>query len=532
MWSELSGSTAIAAGQSSAPGLSPNSVFSPFSFIGLPISPWVRLDDHGRTLISGLYDTRGTGASVYSAAGFWSYDGDKRELIAAEYAQAPVGYPGLYFNNFGPLQFSSQLPSLTPSAFGGSYWTVNAQLRQIGSNSSFDIPSYWLMGPEGARLLYMPATTVPAYATLDTASNRLGEAAYETFDAPNSPTLVREHAGLTQTIVGPSTLLPGFSSTLEGGEVSSLKLNDAGSLAFAARKYHPQQSVVEGVFVADAAGTIRTALIDGMPVPGVPGSTFSSLGSQGTTLSILAQEEHDELVINAREVVTATPSTSRRSLWLERNGSLQSLATEGLTLPGLDAAEIIKGQGSVPIFSQAQVNGQGLVVFGAGILSTTRAGTGVWALLPGASEVTPIALPGQTITLSDGSVETLGSIALGDVNDRGQIILKSRRNDVDVLFVVNSLATLSDFDGDGNVDGDDLAILKAGFGGEIPTLATGDGNGDGVIDGADFLRWQREATITAPPAATAGVPEPPSLTLLAVAALVGHCSRYRRRAGG
>jgi len=409
--------------------------------------------------MSGLYETVASTGSIYNAAGFWSYNGSRKELIAAENTAAPAGYQGLYFHNFGPVQSSNQLPSLTPSAFGGSYWTVNAQLRQIGASSSFDIPSYWLMGPEGARLLYMPSTTIPTNVTLDTATNRLGEAAYEKHDGsdPLALSLVRERAGLAQTIVDPSTVLPGFASALQGGEISSLKLNDAGSLAFAARKYQPQQSVWEGIFVANAAGTIRAALIDGTPVPGVPGSIFSSMSTQQQTLSILAQGEHDELVINAREVVTATPSTSRRSLWLERNGSLQALATEGLTLPDLESAEIIKGQGSVPLFSQAHVNGQGLVVFGAGILSMTRAGTGVWALLPGATEVTPIALPGQTITLSDGTVETLGSITLGDVNDRGQIILKSRRNDVDVLFVVNSHATLSDFDGDGTVDGDDLA---------------------------------------------------------------------------
>jgi len=34
--------------------------------------------------------------------------------------------------------------------------------------------------------------------------------------------------------------------------------------------------------------------------------------------------------------------------------------------------------------------------------------------------------------------------------------------------------------------------LKEGFGDENLALATGDGNGDGVVDGADFLRWQRE----------------------------------------
>ncbi len=52
---------------------------------------------------------------------------------------------------------------------------------------------------------------------------------------------------------------------------------------------------------------------------------------------------------------------------------------------------------------------------------------------------------------------------------------------------------VADFDVDGDVDTADLAVLQANFGaGPAATRLQGDTN-DGNVDGADFLRWQREA---------------------------------------
>jgi len=48
----------------------------------------------------------------------------------------------------------------------------------------------------------------------------------------------------------------------------------------------------------------------------------------------------------------------------------------------------------------------------------------------------------------------------------------------------------SDFDGDGDVDGDDLADWETAF----ASTGGGDADGDGDTDGADFLTWQREFT--------------------------------------
>lgn len=93
--------------------------------------------------------------------------------------------------------------------------------------------------------------------------------------------------------------------------------------------------------------------------------------------------------------------------------------------------------------------------------------------------------------------------------------------------------TGADFNGDGIVNGVDLAVWQSNFGvGSNPppaaTQAQGDANGDGVVDGADFLLIQQK--FGGPPAvpATAAVPEPGSL-LLALAAFGLPLAARRRR---
>jgi hypothetical protein len=82
----------------------------------------------------------------------------------------------------------------------------------------------------------------------------------------------------------------------------------------------------------------------------------------------------------------------------------------------------------------------------------------------------------------------------------------------------------ADFDEDLDVDGDDLANWKSGFGvSGSATHLQGDADGDLAVDGDDFLAWQRQFT----GAATAvAIPEPATmLTLLTgvMATVVRRC---------
>jgi hypothetical protein len=77
------------------------------------------------------------------------------------------------------------------------------------------------------------------------------------------------------------------------------------------------------------------------------------------------------------------------------------------------------------------------------------------------------------------------------------------------------VAIAGDFDGDGDVDGADFVAWQTHF----PTAggaarADGDGDNDGDVDGADFVIWQTNFPTTTPSAIT--ISEPLSLTLFVV----------------
>ena len=84
----------------------------------------------------------------------------------------------------------------------------------------------------------------------------------------------------------------------------------------------------------------------------------------------------------------------------------------------------------------------------------------------------------------------------------------------------------ADFDGDGDVDGQDFLTWQRGLGGD-PTPANGNANGDAAIDGADLDVWKNQFAAASTPAIGA-IPEPSSLVLLAAAAsLIGAYRRSR-----
>ena len=84
----------------------------------------------------------------------------------------------------------------------------------------------------------------------------------------------------------------------------------------------------------------------------------------------------------------------------------------------------------------------------------------------------------------------------------------------------------ADFNINGTADAKDLEIWENSYG----KNRGGDADGNGVTDGDDFLAWQRETRVPAPPvvAVQAIVPEPASVSLLLVSAAVFVARRRRR----
>lgn len=120
----------------------------------------------------------------------------------------------------------------------------------------------------------------------------------------------------------------------------------------------------------------------------------------------------------------------------------------------------------------------------------------------------------------DGLV-SFGEDALGNIYlvDIASSVGNQQPNTGDLFRIVTDQLLSGDFDGDGDVDGDDLSRWQTGYGtSEGAEFSQGDADGNGVVDGSDFLIWQRNFGRTAqdpmPEAAHPPVPEPGSSVLL------------------
>ena len=97
-----------------------------------------------------------------------------------------------------------------------------------------------------------------------------------------------------------------------------------------------------------------------------------------------------------------------------------------------------------------------------------------------------------------------------------------------VLAVVSAPSLTANFDEDSDVDAADLAKWKLGFGiASGAAHAQGDADGNGAVDGSDFLAWQRQFGATLTTQAAGAVPEPTSALLVFLAA--ASCLVARRR---
>jgi hypothetical protein len=89
----------------------------------------------------------------------------------------------------------------------------------------------------------------------------------------------------------------------------------------------------------------------------------------------------------------------------------------------------------------------------------------------------------------------------------------------------------ADFDGNGAVDGQDLAHWRTSFGQAFTRpILIADANEDGDADGADFLAWQRQLGSGQLVAATTAIPEPTTAALFAVGLALAATCRFRKRA--
>ncbi|MCC6492540.1 MAG: hypothetical protein IT424_05920 [Pirellulales bacterium] len=88
-----------------------------------------------------------------------------------------------------------------------------------------------------------------------------------------------------------------------------------------------------------------------------------------------------------------------------------------------------------------------------------------------------------------------------------------------------ALPLATDFDGDNDVDADDLAVWQTAY----AVDAAADANLDGQTDGADFLQWQRQFPKTPAAIPAQPIPEPRLMKMLVPLAMVVPLARSARR---
>jgi autotransporter-associated beta strand protein len=145
-------------------------------------------------------------------------------------------------------------------------------------------------------------------------------------------------------------------------------------------------------------------------------------------------------------------------------------------------------------------------------------------------------LTGATLDLEFVATDVIDSLFFNGVSEpvgtyggigSGAMFERTYLSGTGLLQVTTQEATPipGDFDGNGFVDGADLAQWRGDFGG-----AGSDADADGDSDGNDFLVWQRNLGLGTPPSVStaAAVPEPSSGALLVLSALAVVGSATRR----
>ena len=131
-----------------------------------------------------------------------------------------------------------------------------------------------------------------------------------------------------------------------------------------------------------------------------------------------------------------------------------------------------------------------------------------------ASDVDPYSVT-QVLDLANVSAKHVALSIITDQGYRGGGVYVGL---AELQFLLVSDTLSGDIDGDGDVDGDDFLLWQNGFPISVgAALLDGDTDGDGDVDGDDFLTWQNSFPY---PAVLSAVPEPNSLVLLTLGGLI------------
>ena len=312
----------------------------------------------------------------------------------------------------------------------------------------------------------------------------------------------------------------GVYSTLAG----DFAFNDAGEAVFSA-KINGSSSPGFAMFRSDGVNSAMI-FVSGIPAPTSAGGTSGTFSNfQPPSIN-----NHGEVVTVAGLLGTPGGASDNRGIFVSDGDSIRQVMRNG------DPAPDGNGTLAVTSFPTALVlNDAGQTIFQASHTGATPGTeTGIYFHDPVLGLRTVVrtgqTILGQTVTslaIVEGMpFQSSSQLERSGLNELGQVAFRFTADGGAQGLAIWSPPSPADFNQDGDVDGDDLAAWSASYGESSATLADGDANGDDVVDGADFLIWQRQST-DASSADLNAVPEPSAalLTILAASFLCGACKR-------
>lgn len=380
---------------------------------------------------------------------------------------------------------------------------------------------------DGASLVEVARTGSPVpggagtFSSLEhyTKINDEGEVAFSgTVTSPNLGPAIFRGDGVNTAVIArsgqPAPALGGGADGMYSGGLPArpLSINEAGEVAFTLAVVGSSGGPATGLFRGDgeqAAMILRSALA----APDAAGGTTGTFASWHRPVI----NNNGEVIVWAQLQGTPGGSTDNTGLFVGDGSSLRQIVRSGDPAPD--------GNGRLQLFDRnAIINDAGQTVFFASHTGAVgRTLGGIYFYDPKLGLLT-VARAGQSLLGSTiGSVTLAGNLDIpindmetSGLNQHGQVAFQFQlANGAHGLAIWTP--PNSDFNEDGLINGDDLALWTANYGKTPATLADGDGNGDNVVDGFDFLMWQRQATASSSGAADA-VPEPSAALLTILAA--------------
>lgn len=517
LWSDAPGALAlIARSGAQAPGTSIGTTFNSF---GESL-----VSEGGRTMFDASLIAPNT-----SNGGVWSDASGALSLLGRKGSAAP-GAGGANFRAF-----------YTPSLSDSGQTAFRALLTGAGVTAGVNDVGIWSEEPGGLTLMARAGSVAPgatAGAVFDgfpgapIAINSSGRIAFKGFlsgtgiDDENHMGIWAEQSGGLELMARQGDFIPSIGARLEF--VSDPSLDRNGRVAFLSVLTGVPVSTNSAVMTA-AGGSLAVVARRGSPAPGMgTGVNFSGFGD--VQLNGEGQVAFSSILTGA-----GVTSANDSSLWSTSGSGLGLAAREGAHAPGAAAGQNFSS------FIEPAFNSAGQLAFTATLTGTGITPTndrGVWAEgLDGSLRL--VAREGDALEVSPGATRTISEVYFAGgfntedgrrvgFNDFGEVAFLAKFTDGSSGLFVSDVATAlsGDFNGDGDVDGADFLTWQRGLGRMDTGLPNnGDANADGNVNAADLAVWKTKfGTTPAANIAATAIPEPGAIML----ALLGCAGLLRR----